>query len=236
MKKYMWILGLCVISIGIGGCIFGCGNYKEDSIPAELWGLKNEGQSSNEKKGLSGVDINIEEAWEFTLGNSDVIIGMLDTGIDVTGMQSVYKNENEIDGDGKDNDGNGYIDDVSGWDFYNADNSIYDGYAADFHGTYLTSVIKGEHSESNRVWGIAPNTTILPLKFMSGVSGNAEDAIEAIEYGCKNGAKIINCSWSITDNFQELYDVIKKYPDTLFVCAAGNYNYNFQHVMIWITL
>ena len=228
MKKYIQRLEQCGILISVGWCIFGCTHYGNNSIPTELWGLKNEGQTLNEKKGLPGVDINIEEAWEFTIGDRDVVIGMLDTGIDVTGMQFVYENEEEIGGDDKDNDGNGYIDDVSGWDFYNADNTIYDGYAADFHGTYLTSVIKGEHNEANRVWGIAPNTTILPLKFMSGVSGDVEDAVEAIEYGCKNGARIINCSWSIAEESQELYNVIRKYSDTLFVCAAGNYNYNLD--------
>ncbi len=225
-----------LLAVFLISCMFveaGCAEKNSVSIPNELWGMKNVGQIINEKEGQAGVDINVEPVWEFTKGSEDIIIGMLDSGMDTSMFSHVFQNVDEIADDGIDNDKNGYVDDVNGWDFYNQDNSVYDGYAADFHGSYLTSVISLEHNPTNEVLGIAPEITIMPLKFMSGTSGDVEDAVEAITYACENGARIINCSWGVGEDSKELYNTIKKYSDTLFICAAGNENYNLDDMPVY---
>lgn len=197
MKKSKYVIGLM---IGLLYICTACQEARKLCIPDELWGLKNMGQTVNGRKGQAGIDINVEAAWEITKGKQDIIIGILDSGVDISVIQSLYINEQEIYNDGIDNDKNGYVDDKNGWDFYNGDGSVYDGYAADFHGTYIASLIGLAHDTQNNVWGVAPETTILPLKFMSGTNGDIKDVIQAVEYGCTNGVKVMNCSWNTTEN------------------------------------
>lgn len=189
----------------------------------EQWGLYNYGQEINRKSGKSGCDIDIINAWKITKGNSDILVGVLDTGIQISNSNiyhSIYVNENEII-NGIDDDNNGYIDDINGWDFYNNDSTVYDDYLHDYHGTFITSIISSSHS--NAIAGIAPNVKILPLKFMNGSSGDINDAIRAIEYAHSLGVDIINCSWDSIIYNSRLEETMKKYSDILFVCSSGKY-------------
>lgn len=88
----------------------------------------------------------------------------------------------------------------------------------DYHGTYICANISK----------IAPEVAILPVKFMSGTKGTIEDAIMSINYAIKRGATIINCSWNFNEYSEELYNVIKKNKDIIFVCAAGNSSINLD--------
>jgi subtilisin family serine protease len=91
----------------------------------QLWGLRNTGQTG----GLPGADISATEAWETTTGSRDVIVGIIDTGIDYTHPDlspNIYVNTAEIPGNGIDDDANGFVDDVHGWDFINHDNDPMD--------------------------------------------------------------------------------------------------------------
>jgi len=105
-----------------------------NSIPSDLlfneqWALQNVGQAVYGQAGVAGIDIDAVNAWSVTEGNSDIIVGIVDTGIDITHCDisdSVYFNPDEIAGNGIDDDNNGYIDDISGWDFFNQDNSVFD--------------------------------------------------------------------------------------------------------------
>lgn len=226
------ILFTLVVIILICTILFnGCSDIMDNIKPnAEQWALNNTGQVICEQSGSSNIDINVMPVWEKTHGSKNVLLGILDTGIEDTAGLPLYINEKEIPNNGIDDDANGYIDDISGWDFYNSDNSTFDKYINDYHGTYIANTIAGNQ---NNLLGVAPGLTIVPLKFMQGTSGDVSRAIEAIEYAHKLGIKIINCSWNIPIFNQDLYDVIKKYNDILFVCATGNECLNLDKTPIY---
>lgn len=189
----------------------------------QLWGLKNTGQVFRGVKGKAGIDIGVESAWSVTKGSSDVVVAVIDTGIDIKHpdlKNQIWKNPGEIPGDKIDNDKNGYVDDVNGWDFFNGDNTVFDAADGDEHGTHVAGTIAGAENKKG-VIGVAPNVKIMPLKFLGPWGGDIEGAIEAIEYAKDKGVKISNNSWGGYGHSQALYDAIKA-SDSLFVAAAGN--------------
>ncbi len=210
--------------------LFAQPNYelKTTALPAderfdELWGLSNNGQAIAAQTGTSGVDLQALKAWATTQGSPSVVIGVLDTGIDLTHPDlaaNIYVNPGEIPNNGIDDDGNGYIDDVNGWDFASKDNSIFDSAAADKHGTHVAGIIAASANEIG-VRGVAPGVTLLPLKFMSGQTGYTSDALEAIEYAKQAGVKIINASFGSTTANPALEEAIRQ-SGILFVSGAGN--------------
>lgn len=196
-----------------------------ESITKNDWAIKNSGQKVNSIKGIKNIDINILPAWKITKGNENVIVAVVDTGVDINLdkiKSSLYLNE--LDNvDNIDNDNNKYIDDFYGWDFYNNDNSLYDNYIHDYHGTYIVS----------NILKLAPNVKILPVKFLSSSYGSIEDSIKAIQYSIDRGAKIINCSWNFKEYNNDLYTIIKNNPDVIFVSAAGNEHIDLDNTSIY---
>ncbi len=191
----------------------------------EQWGLLNDGQSIGYVPGTPGIDINATAAWESGEGSPSVVIGVLDTGIDISHedlKDNIYVNSKEIPGNGIDDDSNGYIDDVNGYDFYNGDGSVFDSAASEEHGTHVAGII-GASANNKGIKGVAPNVKILPLKFIDNGTGYTSDAIDAIEYAKSLGVKVINCSFGSTDDNQALKDEMAA-SGILFVCAAGNSN------------
>lgn len=211
-----------------------------DSLFNLQWGLKNTGQTITayytdgthaDFPGVAGIDINVMPAWDTTMGSSDLIIGVLDTGIDINHTQladNIYRNTNEISGNGIDDDNNGYVDDINGWDFYHEDNSVYDTFinnnsttTYDYHGTHVAGIIAAK-ADTAGVRGVAPNVKILPLKFLDDAnSGLTSDAIEAISYAKNMGIQIANCSWGGDESDPLLYNAMRD-SGILFICAAGN--------------
>ncbi len=210
-------------------------NIETEDIINNQWALNNKGQTIKGSDGKLGYDIDAIEAWNYTLGSKDVIVGVLDTGIEISNQNiknAIFMNEFEVKDNGIDDDNNGLIDDVNGWDFYNFDNSIYDVTLADYHGTFIASLIGGAH-KADGIWGIAPNIKILPLKFMEGSEGDITDAIKAINYAYSVGARIINCSWDSTMYDAELFEIMKKYDDVLFVCSSGKGHYDLKTTPVY---
>jgi RHS repeat-associated protein len=186
------------------------------------WSIYNSGQKVDGYTGRMTVDINVINAWDKTMGE-DIVVGVLDTGIEISNIElsdNIYINTDEIKNNGIDDDGNGYVDDINGWDFSNDDATVYDSASADAHGTYLSGIIAAS-TYNGGIAGVAPKAKILPLKFISGSIGYTSDAIEAIEYAMDMGVDIINCSFGGTDNNQVLKDVMAA-SGILFVCASGN--------------
>lgn len=196
-----------------------------DSYYSSLWGLKNKGQSINGQTGTSGIDINVESAWSITKGSSNVTVAVIDSGIDYTHddlKNNIWVNTKEIPNNYIDDDNNGYVDDVNGWDFYGYDNDPYD-YSG--HGTHVSGTIAAS-TNSSGVVGVAPNVKIMPLRFLdSSGYGYVSDAISAIEYAKKMNVKIVNNSWGSYSYSQALYDSIKN-SGMLFIAAAGNEGYD----------
>ena len=186
------------------------------------WGLYNYGQIVHGIWGTSGADINAINAWDISTGSSNVIIAVLDTGIDLNHVDlrgNLWINRGEIPNDGIDNDGNGYIDDYYGWDFYNNDNDPSDDNG---HGTGVAGVIAAFGNNSRGITGVMWNAQIMALKFLDKNGyGTDEDALKAILYANKMGAHIINNSWNGGNYSKVLKDAIT-ISNALIVCAAGN--------------
>ncbi|MBT3201177.1 MAG: S8 family serine peptidase, partial [Phycisphaerales bacterium] len=196
-----------------------------------LWGLNNTGQSG----GTADADIDAPEAWSITTGSSDVVIGVIDTGVDYTHADLVgnmWVNPGETVGDGIDNDANGYIDDVYGWDFVNNDNDPMDGHG---HGTHVSGTIGGVGDDGSGIVGVNWDVSIMALKFLddSG-SGSTGDAIAAIDYATMMrqyyGINVVatNNSWGGGMYSSALLDAIETagQEGILFVAAAGNESQN----------
>ncbi len=188
---------------------------------SSLWGLNNTGQSG----GTLDADIDAPEAWDIQKGNPNLVIGVIDTGVDYNHQDlvgNIWTNSGEIAGDGIDNDGNGYIDDVRGWDFAFGDNDPMD---VDGHGTHVSGTIAGKGNNGVGVTGVAWNAKIMPLRFLDDTgSGSTSDAILAISYATAMGVKITNNSWGGGGFSQALFDAINTagQQGALFIAAAGN--------------
>ncbi|MDR1891517.1 MAG: S8 family serine peptidase [Oscillospiraceae bacterium] len=154
----------------------------------------------------------LEESRQYSTGGNSVV-GVLDTGININHpalKDNIYINLNERR-DLRDNDDNGYTDDINGWDFYSKNNSVYDAGDGESHGTAIAGIIVET----------APQAAILPLKFIKNGSGYTSDAIEAIEYAKSLGVKIINCSWGTSQYNYALKDAMEN-SGMVFICASGN--------------
>jgi subtilisin family serine protease len=193
----------------------------DDPGYTELWGLHNTGQLG----GTPGADIRAESAWTITTGSRSVIVAVIDSGIDIRHPDleaNIYVNPGEIPGNGIDDDGNGLIDDVHGWDFRNDDNDPSDDLG---HGTHVAGTIGAVGNNHTGVTGVNWAVSLLPLKFLGADgSGTEADAIAAIDYATRMGARIMNNSWGGRSSSQALLDAINAAGDAgaLFVAAAGN--------------
>ncbi|HCQ20978.1 MAG TPA: hypothetical protein DIU28_05840, partial [Anabaena sp. UBA12330] len=191
----------------------------------QLWGLHNTGQGG----GTPDADIDAPEAWDIETGNPNLVIGVIDTGVDYNHpdlVGNIWTNPGEIAGDGIDNDNNGYIDDIRGWDFAYNDNNPMD---VQGHGTHVSGTIAGKGNNGVGVTGVAWNAKIMPLKFLDDTgSGSTSNAISAINYATAKGVKITNNSWGGGGYSQALYDAINAagQQGALFIAAAGNESNN----------
>ena len=195
-----------------------------DSDFGELWGLHNTGQLVNGVTGTDDADIDAPEAWDITTGSDNVIIAVLDTGVAYQHPEissNIWKNNAELNGTaGVDDDTNGYVDDIYGWDFWSNDNTPEDYHS---HGTHVSGTIAARGNNGAAITGVNWNAKIMALR-MGGIAGNVGDATEAIEYAVDNGADIINASWGGYNFSQTEHDAVSYANDhgVLFVAAAGN--------------
>ncbi len=185
-----------------------------------LWGMHNTGQTG----GKAGADIDVVDAWNISTGDS-VIIGVIDTGVDTAHVDlrgNIWTNPNEIPNNGIDDDGNGYVDDIHGWDFVNWDNGPVDDNG---HGTHCSGTIAAMGDNSVGVVGVCWSARIMALKFLDASgNGTTEDAVLAVEYATKMGARLTSNSWGGGGYSQALKDAIDSSgaQGMLFVAAAGN--------------
>ena len=196
-----------------------------------LYGPNNTGQDINGSAGSKDADIDAPEAWDVTTGSQSTVVAVIDEGVDVNHpdlRNNIWQNPGETPGNNIDDDKNGYVDDINGWDFANDDASVYDPDPitgqGDEHGTHVAGTIAAQGNNSLGVSGVNWNARIMPLKFLGKNGGSTLDAVEAINYAIKKGVKISNNSWGGGGYNQALYDAIKRADSAghLFVAAAGN--------------
>ena len=201
------------------------GDLVDDPLSGYLWGLQNTGQVIGGLAGLAGVDVDVAGAWTHTRGARDVVVGVIDTGIDVRHPDlaaNIWHNPGEVAGNGLDDDHNGYVDDVTGWDFHHDDATVFDDPVADRHGTHVAGTIAAVGNDGHGIVGVAPGVRILPLKFMGDDgSGWTSDAVAALEYAAAMGVDVVNLSWGGPDSSRALSEAIASL-DAVVVAAAGN--------------
>ena len=191
---------------------------------SQLWGLNNTGQTG----GTADADVDAPEAWNIETGTA-VMVGVIDTGIDYTHPDlaaNVWTNPLEIPGNGIDDDDNGYVDDVHGYDFANRDGDPMDDHG---HGTHVAGTIAAVANNGIGVAGVSWHAKVMALKFLdAGGSGWASDAVDALNYATDMGAKITNNSWGGGEYSTALRDAIASANSggAVFVAAAGNYASN----------
>lgn len=206
----------------------------------DLWGMYSDDQPS--AIGPTGTTNQFgsqaEKVWNLDLtGSQDVFIGVIDQGIQVNHpdlVANVWVNPFETPADGIDNDGNGYIDDMNGWDFLNDDATVFDNVNDDFHGTHVAGTIGARGGNGVGVAGVAWNVTLISAKFLGAFGGTTEGAILAVDYltdlKTRHGLDLpaTNNSWGGGGFSQSLLDAIVRgaQADILFVAAAGNSNAN----------
>ncbi len=153
---------------------------------SELWGMNNTGQTD----GTADADIDAPIAWDFSTGTSNIVVGVIDTGVDYNHedlRDNVWVNTAECPGgvgacvaDGIDQDGNGYTDDFYGWDFVNDDNDPFDDNG---HGSHTSGTIGAVGNNGIGVAGVTWDVQIMGLKFLNaGGGGSTADAIDAVNY------------------------------------------------------
>lgn len=168
----------------------------------------------------------IFDAWDITQGSKDIIVAVIDTGVDYKHpdlADNMFQNPGEISGNKIDDDKNGYVDDVYGYDFANNDADPMDGNG---HGTHCAGTIGAVGNNMLGVAGVNWNVRMMALKFLGDDgSGTTANAIKAINYAVANGAKVLSNSWgALLAYSRALENAIKmaQAAGVIFVAAAGN--------------
>lgn len=203
----------------------------ERTLPPEIkdanfksqWGLNNTG-TNNWFNLAAGIDLNAVNAWKLHSGSHQIKIAVVDSGMDYNHpdlKENVWTNEKELHGQaGVDDDQNGYVDDIHGYDFSNNDGDPMDDLG---HGSQVAGLIGAAHNDIG-IRGVMGSVQIMPIKFLSKGGGSTENGLKGIEYAIKNGAQIINLSWGGGEPSQALSDAIlaAAAKNILVVAAAGN--------------
>ncbi len=199
-------------------------------------------------------DGNVEAAWRVHRGSPEMIVAVIDTGVDYTHedlLPNLWRNPGEVGQDaqgrdkssnGVDDDGNGFIDDVVGWDFASKDNKPYDlssiapldilNGVNPGHGTHCAGNVAARGGNGKGISGVAPDVKIMSLRFITEQgSGTTADAVSSIHYAVDNGAKVLSNSWGGEDDpnstgeenlaMREAVEYSES-KGALFVAAAGN--------------
>jgi thermitase len=191
------------------------------------WALRNVGQTVGGSAGTAGADIDGDLAWDAGVGSSDVVVAVVDTGLDTAHPDlapNLWSNAGESgagrESNGRDDDRDGLIDDRMGWDWVADDNQPLD---ENGHGTHVAGTVAARGNDATGVAGVAWRAGVMPLRVLDADgSGAVSDAIKAYGYAAAHGARILNASLGGPSYSRAERDAIAAAPGVLFVVAAGN--------------
>ena len=190
-------------------------------VDGSQWALNNTGQSG----GVNDADIDAPEAWEFQSAASNIVVAVIDSGVRYTHEDlaaNMWRNPGEIPGNGRDDDLNGFIDDVHGADTASGTGAPFD---ENGHGTHVAGIVAAVGNNGRGGSGVAWAAQIMALKFLDSTgNGYTSDAIEAIDYARRKGAKVINASFAGPDYSTSFREALLRARSAgiVFVAAAGN--------------
>lgn len=227
MKVAKQLSALSEVRLAEPNYIFHALTTPNDPDYKKLWGLNNGGDTDAEgAKGVPGIDISAERAWQITTGSRNVVVAIIDTGLNYLHPDlaaNAWTNELEANGKaGVDDDNNGYVDDIHGYNF--ADNNA-DPMDNNGHGSHCAGTIGGVGDNGIGVAGVNWKVSIMGVKFLdAGGSGSLDAAIKAVDYARKSNARVLSNSWGGNINSDLLKQAIGQTVDAgqLFVAAAGN--------------
>ena len=215
----------------------------------DQWALKNFGFLIDGNTTTPGADTRVTEAWEITKGSPDVVVAVTDTGVDITHpdlVNNIYTNPREIPDNGIDDDGNGYVDDVHGYNVGENSTDISDIFG---HGTQMAGVIAAGINNTTGMAGVS-QASIMPVRFFKkngpqpgDFDATVVEATRALVYAAAAGASIINASWRSLGSFDQitdeqlrlLQDAVYATSDAgvLLVSIAGNEGFNNDFVKVY---
>lgn len=187
--------------------------------------------------------VRAREAWARTRG-AGAVVAVVDSGVDITHpdlVDRIWSNPAELCGNGRDDDGDGRVDDCAGWDFLNDDAGVFDPADDNRHGTHVAGVVAATAGNGIGVAGVAPEAQIMVLK----VSGSGEgfrmsDAARAVRYAADHGADVVNASWGTApgvprENVTALEQAVAHAASrgVLVVAAAGNDGVDLEVAPVW---
>jgi subtilisin family serine protease len=200
--------------------------YRASAVPNDeffsvLWGLRNTGQTMA-APGIVGADIDAVPAWDLTRGNPNVVVAVADTGVrhdhsDLAG--NIWSNPRDPLGGG-DQDRNGFVDDVRGWDFVFSDADPYD---LNGHGTHVAGTIGAVGNNQIGVTGVNWDVSLMLVRVLNASGAGSLAAIaDGFDYAGDMGVRVVNASLGGPGQSAALLTSITSHPNTLFVVAAGN--------------
>lgn len=183
--------------------------------------------------------VSMDQAWDYARGRGEVIVAVIDTGVDITHPDledSIWTNANEIPGNNIDDDNNGYIDDIHGWNFINDDNEVTPNFSVTYsedgihHGTSIASIIAATGDNRLGIAGAAFGVKLMCLKALDELgNGDSKKAAKAIYYAINNGASVINLSFVGFTPEDELNTAVKRAWEAgiTVVAASGNTEWEY---------
>jgi subtilisin family serine protease len=216
------------------------GVWRSQATPSDpnlsrLWGLHNTGQTVRGVAGTADADIDAAEAWDLTTGSPNVVVAVVDTGVQYGHPDlapNIWTNSGETGGgkesNGLDDDGNGYVDDWRGWDWTSGSEFVpgsgdNDPLDLNGHGTHVAGTIGAKGNDGYGVAGVSWNVKLMALRVLDrdGV-GEFWGAAKAFAYAGQKGAHVVNASLGGEEAPEIVSEAIASAPNTLFVVAAGN--------------
>lgn len=200
-----------------------------DTYFSNLWGLHNTGQTVGETTGTEDADMDLPGAWDLVTDCSSIIVAVIDSGVDLNHPDlagNLWTNTGETAGNDADDDGNGYVDDVNGWDFVDNDNNPMD---VTGHGTHVAGTIAARGNNREGITGLCWRAQIMPVRMLNAFGvGTVDQFVGAIDYAVQKGAKILNTSLGGSTYSQSEYDAIARAnaAGVLVIAAAGNQSSN----------